>query len=121
MDERLVKYYGISHFYGSRFHRVSFAGDPAGERGGLLRQGRILTVTSYATRTSPAIRGIVRRAQAGNFRFSSLILGVVNSTPFQMRKTPWRNRVWPQKRKGFLCHLLRHQASQRASAAAGGI
>ena len=28
-----------------------------GERGGLLRQGSILTVTSYATRTSPVIRG----------------------------------------------------------------
>ena len=27
------------------------------ERGGLLRQGSILTVTSYATRTSPVIRG----------------------------------------------------------------
>src|SRR5205814_3434353 len=27
------------------------------ERGGLLRQGGILTVTSYATRTSPVIRG----------------------------------------------------------------
>ena len=26
-------------------------------RGGLLRQGSILTVTSYATRTSPVIRG----------------------------------------------------------------
>jgi len=31
---------------------------PAGsERGGLLRQGSILTVTSYATRTSPVVRG----------------------------------------------------------------
>ena len=28
-----------------------------GARGGLLRQGSILTVTSYATRTSPVIRG----------------------------------------------------------------
>tara|TARA_R110002096_G_scaffold15071_14_gene53203 strand:- start:1696 stop:2313 length:618 start_codon:yes stop_codon:yes gene_type:complete len=31
--------------------------DPAFHRGGLLRQGSILTVTSYATRTSPVIRG----------------------------------------------------------------
>jgi hypothetical protein len=37
---------------------------------------------------APAIREIVRRAQADEFRFSSLILGIVNSTPFQMRKTP---------------------------------
>ena len=31
--------------------------DADSERGGLLRQGSILTVTSYATRTSPVIRG----------------------------------------------------------------
>ena len=31
--------------------------DPGSERGGLLRQGSILMVTSYATRTSPVIRG----------------------------------------------------------------
>jgi hypothetical protein len=37
---------------------------------------------------APAVREIVRRAQEENFRLSSLILGIVNSTPFQMRKTP---------------------------------
>jgi hypothetical protein len=37
---------------------------------------------------APAIREIVRRAQADNYRFSSLILSIVNSTPFQMRKSP---------------------------------
>lgn len=57
VNERLAKHYGIPHVYGSRFRRVSFAGDPARQRGGLLRQGSILTVTSYATRTSPVIRG----------------------------------------------------------------
>jgi hypothetical protein len=41
--------------YGSRFRRVSTGNEK--ERGGLLRQGSILTVTSYATRTSPVIRG----------------------------------------------------------------
>jgi len=41
--------------YGSRFRRVPVA--PDSERGGLLRHGSILTVTSYATRTSPVIRG----------------------------------------------------------------
>ena len=41
--------------YGSRFRRVEF-GDDLG-RGGLLRQGSILLATSYATRTSPVIRG----------------------------------------------------------------
>jgi hypothetical protein len=55
VNERLAKHYGIPNIYGSRFRRVTF-GEGA-ERGGLLRQGSVLTVTSYATRTSPVIRG----------------------------------------------------------------
>jgi Protein of unknown function (DUF1592)/Protein of unknown function (DUF1588)/Protein of unknown function (DUF1585)/Protein of unknown function (DUF1587)/Protein of unknown function (DUF1595) len=55
VNERLAKHYGIPNVYGSRFRRVEFGDDAV--RGGLLRQGSILTVTSYATRTSPVIRG----------------------------------------------------------------
>ena len=55
LNERLAKHYGISYVYGSRFRRVALDDDQM--RGGLLRQGSILTVTSYATRTSPVIRG----------------------------------------------------------------
>jgi hypothetical protein len=33
----------------------------------------------------PAVRQIVRAAGAGNYRWSSLILGIVNSPAFQMR------------------------------------
>lgn len=55
LNERLAKHYGIPHVYGSRFRRVAL--DEASHRGGLLRHGSILTVTSYATRTSPVIRG----------------------------------------------------------------
>jgi hypothetical protein len=55
LNERLAKHYGVPNVYGSRFRRVTFDGDRV--RGGLLRQGSILTVTSYATRTSPVIRG----------------------------------------------------------------
>jgi hypothetical protein len=55
LNERLARHYGIPNVYGSRFRRVSLAQDT--HRGGLLRQGSILTVTSYATRTSPVIRG----------------------------------------------------------------
>ena len=55
VNERLAKHYGIPHVYGSRFRRVTLDGDD--RRGGLLRHGSILTVTSYATRTSPVIRG----------------------------------------------------------------
>ena len=55
LNERLAKHYGIPNVYGSRFRRVSL--DEASHRGGLLRHASILTVTSYATRTSPVIRG----------------------------------------------------------------
>jgi mono/diheme cytochrome c family protein len=55
VNERLARHYGIPQVYGSHFRRVSF--DTDGERGGLLRQGSVLTVTSYATRTSPVVRG----------------------------------------------------------------
>ncbi len=55
LNERLAKHYGIPHIYGTQFRRVSL--DKSSHRGGLLRQGSILAVTSYATRTSPVIRG----------------------------------------------------------------
>jgi hypothetical protein len=55
LNERLAKHYGIPHIYGSRFRRVELSEES--HRGGLLRHGSILTVTSYATRTSPVIRG----------------------------------------------------------------
>ncbi len=55
VNERLAKHYGIPHVYGSHFRRIAL--DKDSERGGLLRQGSILTVTSYATRTSPVVRG----------------------------------------------------------------
>jgi hypothetical protein len=55
LNERLAKHYGIAHIYGSRFRRVDLPRES--RRGGLLRQGSILAVTSYATRTSPVIRG----------------------------------------------------------------
>jgi len=42
---------------GSQFRRVSFASEPERRRGGLLRHGSVLTATSYATRTSPVLRG----------------------------------------------------------------
>jgi hypothetical protein len=56
LNERLAKHYGIPNVYGSRFRRVSLGAGSA--RGGLLRQGSILAVTSYATRTSPVLRGV---------------------------------------------------------------
>ena len=55
VNERLAKHYGMPGVYGSHFRRIALpAGSP---RGGLLGQGSILAVTSYATRTSPVVRG----------------------------------------------------------------
>jgi hypothetical protein len=54
LNERLAKHYGISGIWGPQFRRVEL-GDPM--RRGLLGQGSILTVTSYANRTSPTLRG----------------------------------------------------------------
>ena len=55
VNERLAKHYGIPDVEGSRFRKITFGANS--QRGGLLRQGSILMVTSYATRTSPVIRG----------------------------------------------------------------
>ena len=55
VNERLARHYGIPHVSGTRFRRITL--DQNGWRGGLLRHGSILTVTSYATRTSPVRRG----------------------------------------------------------------
>ncbi|NDJ12974.1 MAG: DUF1592 domain-containing protein [Acidobacteriia bacterium] len=57
LNERLAKHYGIPNVYGSRLRRVALS--PESRRGGLLRQGSILSVTSYATRTSPVLRGVL--------------------------------------------------------------
>lgn len=55
LNERLATHYGIPGVRGSHFRPVTVA--PASHRGGLLRQGGVLAVTSYAHRTSPTIRG----------------------------------------------------------------
>jgi hypothetical protein len=57
LNERLAKHYGIPGVYGSRFRRVTLA--PETRRGGLLRHASVLSVTSYATRTSPVLRGVL--------------------------------------------------------------
>ncbi|NDC53422.1 MAG: DUF1592 domain-containing protein [Planctomycetia bacterium] len=54
VDERLAKHYGIPGVTGGEFRRVSLDGR---QRGGLLGQASILTVTSNPTRTSPVKRG----------------------------------------------------------------
>jgi mono/diheme cytochrome c family protein len=56
LNERLARHYRIPGVYGSRFRRVTLG--PDSKRGGLLRHGSVLAVTSFATRTSPVIRGV---------------------------------------------------------------
>jgi hypothetical protein len=41
-----------------------------------------------AAHDKPVVRGIVRDAGRNNYRFSSIILGIVKSVPFQMRVKP---------------------------------
>ncbi len=55
LNERLASHYGIPGIVGDHFRRVTLS--PQWHRGGLLRQGSVLMATSYATRTSPTIRG----------------------------------------------------------------
>ncbi len=55
LNERLARHYGVPNIAGSHYRRVTFP--PGSPRGGLLGQGGILMLTSYATRTSPVVRG----------------------------------------------------------------
>ena len=55
LNERLARHYDIPNVYGDHFRRVALA--PGSPRVGLLGHGSVLTVTSYATRTSPVLRG----------------------------------------------------------------
>ena len=54
VNERLARHYGIDGVSGPEFRRVSLAGTT---RGGVVTQASVLTVSSYATRTSPVLRG----------------------------------------------------------------
>ncbi|MBI1764766.1 MAG: DUF1592 domain-containing protein [Acidobacteria bacterium] len=55
LNERLARFYGVAGVKGPEFRRVSLADKP--ERGGILTQASVLTVSSYTTRTSPVLRG----------------------------------------------------------------
>jgi hypothetical protein len=66
VNERLARFYGIPGVWGAHFRKVPLTGGSgpggapahsAGTRGGVLTQASVLTVSSYATRTSPVLRG----------------------------------------------------------------
>jgi mono/diheme cytochrome c family protein len=54
LNDVLAKHYGIDGVKGSEFRKVDLTTD---QRGGLLGQAGVLTVSSYPTRTSVVIRG----------------------------------------------------------------
>jgi mono/diheme cytochrome c family protein len=54
LNEQLARHYGVPGVYGSRYRRVTWPDD---RRHGLLGQASVLTVTSYANRTSVVLRG----------------------------------------------------------------
>jgi hypothetical protein len=54
LNQRLAEFYGIPDVKGPDFRKVDLTGTP---RGGVLTQASVLTVSSYANRTSPVLRG----------------------------------------------------------------
>lgn len=54
VNEKLAEFYGIPGVTGTEFRKVSLDGT---HRSGVLTQASVLTVSSYATRTSPVLRG----------------------------------------------------------------
>jgi mono/diheme cytochrome c family protein len=54
LNQRLAEFYGIRGVKGHEFRKVDLAGS---RRGGVWRHASVLTVSSYANRTSPVLRG----------------------------------------------------------------
>ncbi|HXE79650.1 MAG TPA: DUF1592 domain-containing protein [Vicinamibacterales bacterium] len=54
LNERLARHYGIDGIRGPEFRRTALADS---RRGGVITHASVLTVSSYATRTSPVLRG----------------------------------------------------------------
>jgi hypothetical protein len=55
LNERLAKFYQVPGVKGPEFRKVALEGHP--ERGGIVTHASVLTISSYATRTSPVLRG----------------------------------------------------------------
>ena len=99
VNERLARHYGIPNVQGSWFRRVDFPqGSP---RGGLLGQGSILTITSYANRTSPVNRGkwvlenLLNAAPPPPPPNIPALKTEENSRPLTMREAMERHRASP--------------------------
>jgi hypothetical protein len=57
LNDRMAKLYGIEGVDGPDFRRVDLATEQLAMRGGIMSHASVLTVSSYANRTSPVIRG----------------------------------------------------------------
>jgi hypothetical protein len=57
LNDKLAEHYGIAGVEGPDFRKVTLTPEQHKQRGGLLMQASILTVTSNPTRTSPVKRG----------------------------------------------------------------
>jgi mono/diheme cytochrome c family protein len=77
---------------------VSFVGEPGLQKAVMNRPELFVSTTTEKLLTyalgrgldyydAPAVRKIVREAHNSDYRFSSLVIGIVNSTPFQMRRS----------------------------------
>jgi hypothetical protein len=55
LNQRMAEYYGIPGVQGTDFRKVDLP--PESHRQGVITQASVLTVSSYANRTSPVIRG----------------------------------------------------------------
>ena len=57
LNQTMAKHYGVDGVEGDQFRKVAFKGPSGEQRGGLLTQASILTITSNPTRTSAVNRG----------------------------------------------------------------
>ncbi|MEZ5355318.1 MAG: DUF1592 domain-containing protein [Bryobacteraceae bacterium] len=55
LNQKMAEFYGVKGVTGPEFRRVEF--DATVPRSGVLTQASVMTVSSYATRTSPVLRG----------------------------------------------------------------
>lgn len=57
LNDRMASFYGIGGVEGAEFRRVALGPEQRRQRGGVITQGSILTITSNPTRTSAVNRG----------------------------------------------------------------
>ena len=88
LNERLAKHYGVRNVYGSDFRQITVTDD---NRRGLLGHGSLLTVTSFANRTSPVGRG------------KWILENILGTPPPPRRRLTYRRWWTPRPRRGVCC------------------